>query len=163
MSVSNDFLEPHYRIPLDEEPPKPLTEKRVVVIAALVALVIGALPALVSLLAVGGNLTQQQTDIKATQAAIIDGRVQSTRTFCDQINNNTRVAAKNSEYLQGLIINGAKASKPFEKIYRDAGQPPYAERVKQAEVLAAGLANLVPRELNCDELVRKVRTERNKQ
>jgi hypothetical protein len=56
--------------------------------------------------------------------------------------------------LRGLIVNGAKSSRPFEKLYRAYGQPPYAERVKQAEGQAASLA-VVP----CAVLIERIRSQ----
>lgn len=137
-----DLLEP---IPLEEEK-KPLTTWRVVIIAAIVALVIGCLPALTTALIVGDNLRSQQR-------AIIDSRVEGTKLTCQRINSVISQSRTQTQYLQSIILNSTKQSRAFEKTFRQLGLPSYSQRLAMAEKQAAGLGQRQIRQLNCRELV----------
>lgn len=43
---------------------------------------------------------------------------------------------RNSSAIRALIVQGAKDSKPFEKLYAQYGLPPYAVRVQKAREVA---------------------------
>lgn len=137
-------------IPLEEPPAKPLTTWRVVLISAFVALVIGCLPALTTSLVVGDNL-------RATQQQIIEGRVHTTRVLCDRLNATITKQGFQTQYLENIIIEGAKSSKLFEKFYRQAGAPPYDTRVNQARKVAHNLGAKSPPLIDCKALVEEVR------
>lgn len=54
--------------------------------------------------------------------------------------------------LRGLIVDGAKGSRPFEKLFRDYGLPGYDARVRKAKRQAASL-KVVP----CATLIERIR------
>lgn len=136
-------------IPLEEKPSKPLTTWRVVLISAFVALIIGCLPALTTALIVGDN-------IKQTQSQIIEGRIHTTRVLCERINQVVDSTGLQTDYLENLVLEGAKSSKLFEKFYRQANAPSYSERVKQSQRVAKGLDTRKTKRLDCDSLVAEV-------
>lgn len=53
--------------------------------------------------------------------------------------------------LRALIVNSAKQSKNFDRIYRQFGLPPYKERLRLAERQAAEL-KVIP----CDEFIEQI-------
>lgn len=88
------------------------------------------------------SLGQQNAKIDRTQRATTEfiasqqsQRRQSSAAYCEAINTNARA-------IRALIVQGAKASKSFERLYRAAGQPAYRERVRRAERVAAGFPDL---------------------
>src|SRR3954447_12287197 len=120
---------------LDERPDPlsaPVTTLRAIIIAALVALVVGCIPALATAFVVNANL-------KDGQNAIVQGRVEQTLDACARQNRVIRAQNSQTDYLAGIIINSAKQSKAFEKTYRQFGFPPYKTRLKQAKTQAGGL------------------------
>lgn len=54
--------------------------------------------------------------------------------------------------LRGLIIQGAQQSRPFERLFRSYGLPPYHARIRQARRQARSLPALP-----CSEFVRRIR------
>lgn len=95
-----------------------------------------------------GDTSRKQESTSAALAALIKNiqtdRRNATGVMCDS-NNRTTIR------LRQLIVNSARSSKPFDRIYRQFGLPPYRKRLAQAEHMAATL-QLVP----CDELIRRI-------
>lgn len=147
--MTDDTSLPLEPIPLEDPPDKPLTTLRVVIISAFVALVIGCLPALTTALVIGDN-------IQRTQGQIIQGRVATTRIICNKINAGLESGNSQSRFLQNLIIQSVKQSRPFEKSYRQFGLPKYDERLKQSRSAANGLKAREAHKLNCNALIREV-------
>lgn len=87
---------------------------------------------------------RQQAQIAVLVERIQQDRKRTSAEFCSTINDL-------SGALRGLIIGGAKASKPFDRVYRQFGFPPYKERIAQAHRQAA----LIPH-VNCAEVVRRI-------
>src|SRR3954453_23528385 len=98
--MTDDSLDP---IPFGDPPQTPVTTWRVVLIASLVALVIGCVPALGTALVVNSNL-------KDGQSAIVEGRVEQTLEGCARQNKIIRANNAQANYLHDLIINSAKQS-----------------------------------------------------
>lgn len=67
-------------------------------------------------------------------------RDEATTVIC-RINNEQNRA------LRALIVRGAKASRPFEELYREFGAPPYPQRLEDARTAA----RLLPR-IDCRAL-----------
>jgi hypothetical protein len=92
--------------------------------------------------------SRKQADTSRTLAALINNiqldRRTATGLLCAS-NNQTTIR------LRQLIVNSARASKPFDRIYRSFGLPPYKKRLAQAEQMAATL-EVIP----CDELIRRI-------
>jgi hypothetical protein len=113
-----------------------------------------SLLALVVLYIVGFSLIDSQANrIDTNQKEANDGRTRVVTLVCD-VDNSQNAA------LRALIINGAKASKPFDELYRQYGQPSYEERVKAAKKAASTLGPI-----NCKELISSaaVNGDENKQ
>jgi hypothetical protein len=94
------------------------------------------------------DTSQKQERTSKTLAAVVKNiqvdRRAATGVMCES-NNRTTLR------LRQLIVNSARASKPFDEIYRRFGLPPYEKRLAQAEQMAATL-QLVP----CEELIRRI-------
>lgn len=81
-------------------------------------------------------LARVKEDILAGRAA----RLRISLETCQRVNDLTIE-------IRGLIIGGAKASKPFEHVYHQLGLPPYRVRLRQAQRQAETL-----KLLNCRAL-----------
>ena len=84
-----------------------LTTMRVILIAALVALIVGCVPALSTALIVNSNL-------KAGQQAIVEGRVRGTRENCLTQNRIVDGVNRQTDTLNGLIVQSARQRRPGE-------------------------------------------------
>lgn len=109
-----------------------------------------ALLVLVTLYLVGFHQNHRQ-DVRQneTQTQITTARSQTSAEFCARINSNATGVNRITDYLQAIIVNGAKGSKPFERFYRREGFPPYRVRLAQAEQIAAGLGKLHVLRIDC--------------
>src|SRR3954447_17413868 len=145
-----DSLDP---IPFNDPPVEPVTTWRVVLIASLVALVIGCVPALATALVVNSNL-------KDGQDAIVAGRVEQTLRGCERQNRVIRASNAQADYLVKLIIDGTKQSKAFENVYRKLGLPTYKERLALAKKQAHGIEKRKIGESDCAALAAQVAQQR---
>lgn len=124
-------------------------------VAMIVALTICAFPLYAVL--------HQQSDIrhnaqvqKVQQGQIADllrviqaDRRKVTLSFCGDLNANARTNNAQLKLFQGIIVNGAKSGRAFEKLYRSYGFPPYRVRLAQAKKQARKIEALKLPQLNC--------------
>lgn len=89
--------------------------------------------------------------LDAAIAEIQSQRHEATLRVCNGINALTGAIHTENVYLGTIITNGARQSKPFDKIYRQFGLPPYSARLKQAERLAHGILRNAPHAVNCQQ------------
>jgi hypothetical protein len=113
--------------------------------AALVIVVVG-LSVTLGLVLRGNAQTSKVAEAnRATLADSQQGRGQVAQILCDVDNDQNGT-------LRELIVGGAKGSKPFDRIYRQFGFPPYRVRLRQAQKSAAKLPKI-----DCEVLVAKSR------
>lgn len=79
--------------------------------------------------------TSQQAQIAGLLTRIQMDRKNTSREFCVTINDLSRA-------LRQLIVGGARASKPFDAVYRKFGFPPYKQRVVKARQQAATIPHV---------------------
>jgi mannitol-specific phosphotransferase system IIBC component len=141
------------KFPFTEEPSTPPSTMKVVIIAALVAFVVGCLPAL-------GTALVAVNDLKETQEQIIEGRAEVTRLSCENQNRQAKASNSHKRYIERMIIDGVKSSKVFENIYRKYGAPPYKERLRLAQQQAKDLQSRHLPMVDCKKLEQQVRNQR---
>lgn len=127
----------------------PVTTGRAILIAALVALVVGCIPALATALVVNSSL-------KGGQDAIVQGRVQQTLDGCAHQNTIVHQQNRQTDFLASIIITSTQQSRAFENTYRKLGLPPYKVRIAQARKQAKGLTDRKLKETNCAALAATV-------
>lgn len=146
---------------IDDPPPKeqPLkfrlglaSRKYPVHIALVIALLVMLVP-LYLLIASNGDLRASNQHLRTALVVTQTTRVTTLASFCHVINRNARTANTQTDYLKGILINGAKASKAFERTFRQLGLPPYKVRLKQAEKQASGLDRVKLPALNCTKFI----------
>lgn len=133
--------------------------------ALIVAVAIALIP-LVMVLDQQGTLKTQANKIDRQQATLNDlvhrtqaARAATTRVFCDRINANGRANNRQTDVLQGIILNSVRSSKPFDKLYRQFGLPPYKVRLKQATLIAGQLGATTITILPCRAYVQRIENE----
>lgn len=102
---------------------------------------------LLALLAFRGLYDKQDNTAGDLAALVQDIQVQrraQTGAICAAQNDVTLA-------LRALIVNSAKQSKNFDRIYRQFGLPPYKERLRMAEQQAAAL-KVIP----CDKFIEQI-------
>jgi hypothetical protein len=99
----------------------------------------------------GFHAEQQNAD------AIKANRIHSSGEVCATLNRNAAASNRNTRYIAGLILMGAKQSKPFEPLYRRFGFPAYEVRYRQAQESARKLTALQVPILDCKRLITQVR------
>lgn len=125
----------------------------------VLSLIVGLLTVVSTTVAVTSlvRLSVQQGQIKENFHNAQTSRVVSSRAFCNAINANAIAANRQTDYLRGLVVNSAKQSKVFDHFYREAGAPPYAERLKKAQKIAESLNGRRIPALDCDRFVEAIR------
>lgn len=102
------------------------------------------------LTAATGALTASNAGLTRAAEISTANRATSSRAVCSVVNRNGQANNAQTDYLQSIIISSAKQSKPFEKVYRQFGLPPYSERLKRARRIAKRLGrNTIP-QLDCN-------------
>lgn len=131
-------------------------------VAIMVALAICAYP-LYAVLNQQADIRHNAATQKAQQKQIADllGTIQRDRRkvtiqFCGNLNANARTNNAQLKLFQGIIVNGAKGSRAFEKVYRQFGFPPYKVRLRAAKRQAAKIEALKLPLLDCDAAVRRI-------
>jgi hypothetical protein len=95
------------------------------------------------------HVVDKQNDTDRALARLIQNIQIDRRTSTSQIcKSNNRLVFR----LRGLIVDGARGSKPFEKLFRAYGLPGYAARVRKSKRQAASL-KVVP----CAVLIERIR------
>lgn len=128
--------------PRRHQPPRDLG--RVVIVLAVILGALACVAIVVAVLALS-RVAQQQKDMQDSRRAL-------GSLTCGAINDNARAVNAQSRYLQRLIVSGTTASKPFEKVYRSLGLPPYKQRLSEARTYAHGLKKLDVPVLPCRAL-----------
>lgn len=130
--------------------------------ALIVAVAIAMIP-LVMVLDQQGTIKRQADTINDQQRQLSSlvvrtqkGRAAASREFCDAINGNATANNQQTAVLQGIILNSVRASRPFEKVYRSFGLPPYKVRLRQATRLAHKLERTKIDPLPCDQFVQRI-------
>lgn len=130
--------------------------------ALIVAVAIAMIP-LVMVLDQQGTIKRQADTIDGQQHQLNSlvvrtqkGRAAASREFCDAINSNAKANNQQTAVLQGIILNSVRSSRPFEKIYRSFGLPPYKVRLRQASQLARKLERTKIDPLPCSEFVQRI-------
>jgi hypothetical protein len=153
----------------DDPPPKHwrwrvglTVAKYPVQVAILLALIILALP-LAMLVSANSDLRASQTALRNSQIALRTALVQSSTSrkatssaVCQAVNKNAHANNGQTKYLKSIIIQSVKDSHQFEATYRQLGLPSYAQRMRQAKVIARKLDRFDVKDLNCEELARKI-------
>lgn len=131
-------------------------------VAMIVALAICAFP-LYAVLHQQADIRHNAQTQKAQQKQIADllGVIQADRrrvtvAFCGDLNANARTNNAQLRLFQGIIVNGAKSGRAFDKLYRDYGFPPYRVRLAQAKKQAAKIEALKLPLLDCEAAVQRI-------
>jgi hypothetical protein len=130
-------------------------ETNPVLLAMTVCLLVAMIP-LVLVLEQQSDLRKQQAQIKQTQRDSQANRVAVSRAICVSLNSNSKANNGQSLYLANLVVNSAKQTKPFQKVYDGLGLPSYQERLKQSEAVAHALKGLSVRAIDCEAYLRYV-------
>jgi hypothetical protein len=85
-------------------------------------------------------------------ARIQANRVKTTGDICQQLDANARTINAQLRLYQGIIVNGAKQGRIFDKLFRAYGAPPYRQRVKAAKEQAARIEKLKLPLPNCTKI-----------
>jgi hypothetical protein len=101
------------------------------------------------------------TRVQDQTRLIQSSRAATTGGFCRAINASSRATNAEVGYLKLLILGGVRASRPFEKVYRQFGLPPYATRVRLAEKQAHGLDTFRIVPIDCGRLQKQLEREAN--
>lgn len=100
-------------------------------------------------LAVVVHVQSRQGEVSDALSALIKNiqldRANTTGALCDAQNEVTLK-------LRVLIVNGTRQSRPFEKLLRGYGAPPYRVRLRMARQQAASIPAL-----DCAEFVQRIR------
>jgi hypothetical protein len=149
---------------IDDPPPKeqPLAfratlaaRKYPVQVALVIALIAVCVPVYM-LVNSNHDLRQSNRDLRNALILTASNRKAVVNVFCRVINTNAATANTQTKYLQGLIVGGAKSSRPFEHVFKSLGLPPYKKRLAQARRQAGGLGHLKVPPLNCRKLDRSL-------
>lgn len=134
-------------------------------VALIVAIAVAMIPLLMVLDQQGTirrqthRIDQQQIALNALIVRTQKGRAATSSTFCRTINANGRANNKQNDVLQSIILKSVKSSKPFDKLYRSFGLPPYSVRLHQAHQLAAQLEAAKVEVLPCAKFVKRIENE----
>jgi hypothetical protein len=90
-----------------------------------------------------------QRDILARLQA---NRVKTTGDICKQLDANARTINAQLRLYQGIIVNGAKQGRIFDRLFKAYGAPPYKARVKAAKKQAAKIEHLKLPLPNCTKI-----------
>lgn len=124
-----------------------------VTVGMTLALLVASL-ALVLVLSALVGLGDQQDRLSTFQRQTAVNRVANVGQFCRAINSNAATINRQTDYLKGIIINGAKQSRAFEHVFHQLGLPPYKVRLAQAQLQAAGLEKRKIPALDCKKFQR---------
>lgn len=127
-------------------------------LALAVALAVCAIP-VTMLVNQGGVIQRQQGQITGLVKQIQISRAAAVQETCGKINRTTTAVNAEIGYLRGLILNGAKSTRAFEKTFRELGLPPYRVRLAQAQRQADGLNRFALTPLDCRGLTRTVKRQ----
>jgi hypothetical protein len=105
------------------------------------------------------RLTVATARVDAALTEIQANRQVTVGTFCSVINENAVANNRQTDYLIHLLVDGAKQSGVFEKLYKDFGAPPLKERIQEAVKRGDALAQFRVQSLNCDAFVDCVNNE----
>jgi hypothetical protein len=123
--------------------------------ASIVALAVASVP-LWMVLDDQKDIKRQQGQIEELYVQVQESRRATGVRFCEQINTNAAASNATTDALAELIVQGARQSRAFEDIYRQFGQPPYRQRVRQAKEAADSLVKLKTPVLDCEEIQREI-------
>jgi hypothetical protein len=105
-------------------------------------------------------LKVQQVQVRELVGRIQDSRVHVTKDLCKQLDRNARTINSQLRLYQGIIVNGAKQSRVFESFFRQFGAPPYAVRLREAELSARRIEKLKLPLPNCSLAITRVQNPR---
>jgi hypothetical protein len=103
----------------------------------------------VVLLALAWSIYDRDQQASGRRAELRESRVLVVRILGDAL---CRGESSTRRKVRTLIVAGAEGSKPFEKVYRQFGFPPYEERLRLAMKQAATLPNLPCRRIIDDSV-----------
>jgi hypothetical protein len=135
-----------------------MTVQYPVQLALVVAILVSSIPVWM-LVRQSSTIKSQQTQITELVTQIQLSRAAAVGETCGKINRTTIAVNAEIGYLKGLILNGAKSTKAFDRTLRQLGLPPYRKRLAQAEKQAAGLNRFVLTPLNCEGLKATVKKQ----
>lgn len=124
-------------------------------IALVIALLAACIPVYL-LVQSNSDLRRSNRQLRSALLTTVENRKATVNVFCRVINGNTVAINAQSQYIQGLIIGGAKSSHAFEHVFRSLGLPPYKKRLAQAVKQASGLKKLKVPPLDCGQLEREL-------
>lgn len=126
-----------------------------ILVALTLAMVIASVP-LYLFLGVSQENRDQQTQIAGLVKRIQDERKKTVGIFCRRINNNIDASKRLSNYLQQLIVVGAKQSRAFEDLYQAHGFPPYNVRLRLAKKQAKRITSFNNAPIKCRQIKREI-------
>lgn len=126
-----------------------------VMAAFIVAIIIALIPVLM-LVNQQGKLRRQQSQITTLYSQLQLSRRATTVRFCASINKNALASNRTTDVITSFVLDSTRASKAFERVYRELGLPPYRVRLQQSKALAHDLVKQKLPVIDCTGIAKQI-------
>lgn len=126
-----------------------------VMAAFIVAIIIALIPVLM-LVNQQGKLRAQQDQITNLYTQLQVSRRATTMRFCSKINDNAVASNRTTDVITSFVIDSTRASRTFERVYRELGLPPYRVRLQQSKALARDLVKQKLPVIDCAGIAKQI-------
>jgi hypothetical protein len=103
-----------------------------------------------------GKIRRQQNQIAGLVTQVQLSRRTTTVAFCRSINKNALASNRTTDVITSFVLDSTRASKAFERVYRQLGLPPYKVRLQQSKRLAHDLVKQKLPVIDCDKIARDI-------
>lgn len=126
------------------------------IMAAMIVAICVAMIPLLMILDQQGKIRRQQNQIAGLVTEVQLSRRTTTVAFCRSINKNALASNRTTDVITSFVLDSTRASKAFERVYRQLGLPPYKVRLQQSKRLAHDLVKQKLPVIDCDRIARDI-------